>query len=143
MEARSYLFKVVHLVDKHVVVRPEEKEPLVRIVLNQLCDDDELTGARRLDNTCAIAVCEHIAQLVIGNLVVRVKLNLRFHVSCPFHSPVQRNSKSHSDKAHPYRCNAALPKPTSYRRGLSRTRTLTVRASSAHRDSVQNPLPAR
>ena len=84
MEPRRYLLKVVHLVDVHVVVRSEEQEPLIGVVLNQLRDDDELAGTRRLDDSGAVALREHIAQFVIGNLVVRVKLDLGIHVSCPF-----------------------------------------------------------
>ena len=51
MEARCYLLKVVHLVDEHVV----------GVVLNQLRDDDELAGARRLNDAGAVALREHIA----------------------------------------------------------------------------------
>ena len=61
MEARCYLLKVVHLVDEHVVIRAEKQETLIGVVLNQLRDDDELAGARRLDDAGAVALREHIA----------------------------------------------------------------------------------
>lgn len=56
MEARCYLLKVVHLVDEHVVIRPEEQEAFIRVVLNQLRDDDKLARARRLDDAGAVTL---------------------------------------------------------------------------------------
>lgn len=61
MKARCYLLKVVHLVDEHVVIRTEKQETLIGVVLNQLRNDDELAGARRLDDAGAVALREHIA----------------------------------------------------------------------------------
>lgn len=59
-EPRRNLGKVRHLVVEHVVVGAEQQEPLVRVVLHHLCDDDELSRSGRLDDAGAVALPKHI-----------------------------------------------------------------------------------
>lgn len=57
---RRNLGKVRHLVVEHVVVGAEQQEPLVRVVLNHLRDDDELPRSRRFDDAGAVALPKHV-----------------------------------------------------------------------------------
>ena len=43
-----------------VIVGAEQQEPLVRVVLHHLCDDDELSRSGRLDDAGAVALPKHI-----------------------------------------------------------------------------------
>lgn len=54
------LGKVRHLVVEHVIVGAEQQEPLVRVVLHHLCEDDELSRSGRLDDAGAVALPKHI-----------------------------------------------------------------------------------